>query len=55
MSLLNQTFSSDFLNSLSTEDRVYLVKEMIVEYQETHTKEEFDQLIGQMESVARDQ
>ena len=52
MSLLNQSYSPEFMASLSSDDRVTLVKAMIVEYQESHTKEEFDQYVDLLESKA---
>ena len=45
MNLLNQSYSPEFIASLSQDDKVVLVKAMITEYHETHTKEEYAQFV----------
>jgi hypothetical protein len=50
MSLLNQSYSPEFIASLSQDDKVVLVKAMIREYHETHTKEEYAQLLDRLEA-----
>ena len=50
MSLLNQSFSPEFMASLSEDDEVTLAKHMIVEYHETHTKEEYVQFLDMLEA-----
>ena len=48
MSLLAQNFSDDFIKSASSNERVQLMKDMIVEYQETRTKLEFSCLVDRI-------
>ena len=50
MNLLNQSYSPEFIASLSQDDKLTLVKAMIVEYHETHTKEEYAQLVDLIEA-----
>ena len=50
MSLLNQSYSPEFIASLSQDDKVVLVKAMIREYHETHTKEEYGHLVDRLEA-----
>ncbi len=50
MSLLNQSYSPEFIASLSQDDKVVLVKAMIREYHETHTKEEYGHLVDLLEA-----
>jgi hypothetical protein len=55
MNLLNQSYSPEFVASLSQDDKVVLVKAMIREYHETHTKEECGHLVDLLEAkVAED-
>ncbi len=50
MSLLNQSYSPEFIASLSQDDKVVLVKAMVTEYHETHTKEEYAQFVDLVEA-----
>ena len=55
MSLLNQSYSPEFMASLSEDDKVTLAKRMIVEYHKTHTKEEYAQFLDWLNyTVAKD-
>ena len=45
MNLLKQSYSPEFIASLSQDDISTLLKAMIVEYHETHTKEEYGQMV----------
>ena len=56
MSLLNQSYSPEFVASLSQDDKVQLVKAMITECHETHSKEEYGHLVDLLEAeVVEDQ
>jgi hypothetical protein len=50
MSLLNQSYSPEFIASLSQDDKVVLVKAIMREYHETHTKEEYGHLVYLLEA-----
>ena len=55
MTLLNQSYSPEFVASLSQDDKVVLAKAMIREYHETQTKEEYGHLVDLLEAkVAED-
>ena len=55
MNLLDQSYSPKLLASLSQDDKVVLVKAMMRDYHETHTKEEYGHLVDLLEAkVAED-
>lgn len=48
MSLMNQFMSPGFVESLSDDDKMHFLKDVIVEYIDTHTDEENARLVAML-------